>query len=210
MEPSATFAFVAIAFTLIAIPGPDWAYVLAAGARDHVVVPPVAGILLGYALVSAGVVGGFAALVTTFPAALLLTNVAGASYLTYLGIKVLRSPTKITEAGGQVQRPSTLRSFGRGVGVSALNPKGLLILASVTQGFTRPDATLPLTAQLAVLCALYILLCAAVYLPLALAADRVLGARPAVAQVTTRVAAVSMILVGGVMVAERILHALSG
>ncbi len=208
MELSATLAFVAIAFTLIAIPGPDWAYVLAAGARDHVVVPPVAGILLGYALVSAVVVGGFAALVSKFPAALLVTTVAGASYLAYLGVKVLRSPGTITQAGGQAQPPSTLRSFGRGVGVSALNPKGLLILASVTQGFTRTDATLPLTAQLAVLCVLYIVICAVVYLPLGLAADRVLGARPRIAHVTARIAGISMILVGVLMVAERGLHAL--
>ncbi len=145
-------------------------------------VPPVAGILLGYALVSAVVVGGFAALVNEFPAALLVTTVAGASYLAYLGVKVLRSPAQIAHAGGEAQRPSTARSFGRGVGVSALNPKGLLILASVTQGFTRPDAELPLTAQLAVLCALYIAICAVVYLPLGLAADRVLGARPGLLQ----------------------------
>jgi hypothetical protein len=116
MDLSSTLAFVAIAFTLIAIPGADWAFVLAAGARDHVVVPPVAGILLGYALVSAVVVAGFAALVTTFPAALLLTTVAGAGYLTYLGVKVLRGSAKITRAGGQAPLPSTLRSFSRGVG----------------------------------------------------------------------------------------------
>ncbi len=111
MELSATLAFVAIAFTLIAIPGPDWAYVLAAGARDHVVVPPVAGILLGYAVVSA-VVGGFAALVNAFPAALLVTTVAGASYLTYLGVKVLPSPAHVPQAGTEEQRPSAARRFG--------------------------------------------------------------------------------------------------
>jgi threonine/homoserine/homoserine lactone efflux protein len=85
-----------------------------------------------------------------------------------------------------------------------------LILASVTQGFTRPDAGWPLTGQLAVLCALYIGICAVVYLPLGLAADRVLGARPAVAHVTTRIAGVSMVLVGAFMVAERVIHALHG
>ena len=39
MEPTAVLGFAAIAFALIAVPGPDWAYVLAAGARDHVVMP---------------------------------------------------------------------------------------------------------------------------------------------------------------------------
>ncbi len=46
------------------------------------------------------------------------------------------------------------------------------------------------------------------YLPLGLAADRVLGARPRIAHVTTRIAGISMILVGVLMVAERGLHAL--
>ena len=41
MEPSAVLGFAVVAFALIAVPGPDWAFVLAAGARDHVVLPAV-------------------------------------------------------------------------------------------------------------------------------------------------------------------------
>ena len=53
MELSAVLGFAVVAFTLIVVPGPDWAYVLAAGARDHVVVPVVGGILLGYVMITA-------------------------------------------------------------------------------------------------------------------------------------------------------------
>ena len=41
MALSALLGFAVVAFTLIVVPGPDWAYVLAAGTRDHVVVPVV-------------------------------------------------------------------------------------------------------------------------------------------------------------------------
>ena len=58
VELSVTLAFAAIAFTLIAIPGPDWAYVVAAGAHDRVVAPAVAGILSCYGIVTAVVVAG--------------------------------------------------------------------------------------------------------------------------------------------------------
>lgn len=42
------------------------------------------------------------------------------------------------------------------------------------------------------------------YLPLGYAADRVLGTRPRVAEVTTKVAGVAMILVGAALLAERV------
>jgi threonine/homoserine/homoserine lactone efflux protein len=47
MELSAVLGFAVIALTLIVVPGPDWAYVLAVGTRDHVVLPVVTGCCSG-------------------------------------------------------------------------------------------------------------------------------------------------------------------
>jgi threonine/homoserine/homoserine lactone efflux protein len=209
MELSAVLGFAFIAFALIAVPGPDWAFVLAAGSRDQVVVPVVSGILLGYALITLVVVAGVAPLVASAPLALAVLTVAGAGYLIYLGIRVLRSSGTLDHAGTPSSPAMSGRRFlVRGIGVSALNPKGLLIFLSILPQFARPAASWPLPAQLAALGGVYILICAAVYLPLGATAARVLGARPGVARATTRVAGAAMVLVGVALLAERVVHTL--
>jgi len=54
-------AFWALSFLLVLVPGADWAYAIAAGLRDRSVLPAVAGLLAGYAgltaVVAAGVLG---------------------------------------------------------------------------------------------------------------------------------------------------------
>ena len=123
MELSAVLGFAALALTLIAVPGPDWAYVLAAGARDHVVTPVVGGIMIGYALITAVVVAGIGPLMAAVPMALVALTVAGAGDLTCLGARTLRSPGRV-EAGSTAARASSpLRYLARGIGVSARTPK---------------------------------------------------------------------------------------
>ncbi len=104
-------SFAAIAAALIAIPGPDWAYVLGAGARDHVVGPAAAGVVAGYALITAVVVVGVGPLVATVPPALFVLTVAGSTYLIYLGVRTLRSPATAP--------PAVRRSPGPQAGPSA-------------------------------------------------------------------------------------------
>lgn len=209
MELTAVLGFAAIALTLIVVPGPDWAYILAAGTRDHVVLPAVGGIVTGYLLITAVVVVGAGPLIAGVPFALSALTLAGACYLAYLGVRTLRS-TGAVPHGGSVQAAtsaplagSPLQYLVRGIGVSALNPKGLLIFLSILPQFTRTGGW-PLPVQLAVLGAVFTALTGAFYLPLGYASDRVLGARPGVARVTTRVAGVAMILVGIALLAERL------
>ena len=209
MELSAVLGFALVAVALIAVPGPDWAYVLASGARDHVVAPAVSGILLGYVLITAVVVVGVGPLATTLPAALLVLTVVGAGYLVYLGICTLRRPAGVGSACPAASQGRTpLRYVARGVGVSALNPKGLLLFLSILPQCERPEAAWPLPAQLATLGAVFIVICAAFYLPLGHAADRVLGARPGVARAVSKVAGCAMIVVGLGLLAERLVLAL--
>ncbi|HEU4329813.1 MAG TPA: LysE family translocator [Lapillicoccus sp.] len=205
MELSAVLGFAAIAVTLVVVPGPDWAYVLAAGTRDHVVLPVVAGILLGYALVTAAVAAGVGPLVASAPAALTALTLAGAAYLTYLGVRTLRAPARVDAGPTEALASSRLRYLVRGVGVSSMNPKGLLIFLSVLPQFTRTVGW-PAPLQLATLGGVFIAICALFYLPLGLAADRALGSRPGVAWVTSRVAGAAMVVVGLALLVERVVH----
>jgi hypothetical protein len=63
-------AFWAVSFLLVLVPGADWAYAIAAGLRDRSVLPAVAGLLAGYAGLTAVVAAGVAAVITRSPLAL--------------------------------------------------------------------------------------------------------------------------------------------
>jgi threonine/homoserine/homoserine lactone efflux protein len=210
MELSAVVGFALIAFTLIVVPGPDWAYILAAGARDHVVIPAVAGLIAGYAAITAVVAVGVGPLVARSSTALLALTVGGAAYLIYLGTKVLRSPVQVGLAGPETTSvPSRAHFLLRGAGVSALNPKGLLLFLSIQPQFTRPTSGWPIPLQLATLGAIFTLACALFYLPLGYTSDRVLGARPAAARATTKFAGVAMVVVGLALIGERLIETLA-
>jgi threonine/homoserine/homoserine lactone efflux protein len=207
VEISAVLGFAGIAFALIAVPGPDWAYVLAAGTRDRVVLPAVAGVVAGYVLITALVAAGIGPLVTAVPLALTALTVAGAAFLLYLGIRTLRSHGTIHGTADVTPESSAGRFFVRGMGVSALNPKGILIFVSILPQFTQSTNGWPLPVQLALLGGVYILITALFYLPLGYAATRVLGARPRIAHITTRIAGIAMIIVSLALLAERIIGA---
>ncbi len=215
MELSLVAAFAVVALALVVVPGPDWAYILTSGARDHVVVPAVGGILLGYAAVTAVVVAGVGALVAAAPTAMVVLTMAGAAYVTYLGVQVLRAPeTPAIAPGGYsvgddaVAHRSRLGCLVRGAGVSASNPKGLLVFLAILPQFTRTSASWPVWVQMGALAVVFIVLCALVYLPLGHAARWLLGARPAVARNVTRLSGVAMVLVGAGLAVEQITHAI--
>ncbi len=77
---------------------------------------------------------------------------------------------------------------------------------SILPQFARTDVAWPVPAQFAVLGGTFVLLAAAFYLPLGLAAGRVLGARPRIARLTTKITGAAMILVGLALFAERVLQ----
>lgn len=207
MDPYLVVAFAGVALTLIAVPGPDWAFILAAGARDRVVVPAVVGLMIGYSVITVAIAVGVGPLVAAAPWALVFLTLAGATYLIYLGISVLRRPGAIKRSNEDepLSRPQRRKVIAKGIGVSALNPKGLLIFLAVLPQFTRAEQSWPIAVQLAVLGAVFTLICGVFYLALGHAADRVLGSRPRVARLTTRIAGVATIIVGMVLILERVL-----
>lgn len=203
MAVGAVLGYWGVIALLIVVPGPDWAYVLATGLRERVVLPAVTGIMLGYVLVTAIVAAGVGALLTRFELVLTLLTVVGAGYLIWLGVGLLVRPGRIHSEG--IAPRSGLRQLLRGIGVSALNPKGLLLFLAILPQFADPAAAWPLPVQLAVLGGLFVVTCGAFYLALGAAARAVLGARPAASRVVSRISGGAMVAIGVALLVERII-----
>ena len=195
-------AFWLVAVALIAVPGPDWAFILAASTRDRVVLPAVAGLVIGYSALTALVAAGVGTVIAATPSVLTVLTVVGAAYLMWLGIGMLRSPGALhadrssdaTASGGHVLR---------GIGVSGLNPKGLLVFLSLLPQFTAPHASWPVPIQLAVLGFTFVATCTVFYIAVGYGAQRTLAASPTAARVMSRISGSAMIVVGIAFLLER-------
>src|SRR5580693_6488660 len=89
--------------------------------------------------------------------------------------------------------------LARGMGVSALNPKGLLIFLALLPQFTNPRWSWPLTAQLGLLGLVFAATCGVFYLGLGSAARKILAARPAAARAVTRFSGAAMVVIGALL-----------
>jgi threonine/homoserine/homoserine lactone efflux protein len=117
--------------------------------------------MLGYATITVVVAAGVGPVVARSSMALSALTLCGAAYLIHLGAGVLRSPVPHVEAVRADEMPATspARYVLRGAGVSALNPKGLLIFLSILPQFARPAFAWPIPLQLTVLGAVFTLAC---------------------------------------------------
>jgi threonine/homoserine/homoserine lactone efflux protein len=205
MAVSSIAAFWAIAALLIVVPGADWAYVIGTVLGGRPVVLAVSGIALGYAGMTIIVAAGVGALVARTPASLVGLTVAGGCYLMWLGSRTLIRPAAHDGQAGHSAAARTDRAtLVRGIGVSGLNPKGLLVFLALLPQFVSPRGSWPLAAQLAMLGLVFTLSCAVFYLTMGSVIRRILIARPAVARVITRVSGAAMIVIGALLLAERL------
>lgn len=210
MDLSILIAFAVAATALVWLPGPDWAFVVAAGTRERVVAPAVTGLVIGYVLMAIAVAAGIAPLVAAVPTALVVITVAGASYLIYLGVGILRSSgTTHTAASNAPPLSGGGRLLRRGIGVSALNPKSLVLFIAFLPQFISPQAPWPLAVQLTVLGCVWAAIGAVFYTALGYTAQKALGSRPSTALIVTRIAGVGMILAGAALLSEQLIHALT-
>jgi len=206
MAVSSIAAFWAVAALLIVVPGADWAYVIGTVLGGRSVVLAVSGIALGYAGMTIIVAAGVGALVARTPASLTALTVAGGCYLMWLGSRTLIRPAGHGTAAGQGAAARTDRAtLVRGIGVSGLNPKGLLVFLALLPQFVSLRGSWPLAAQLGILGLVFTLSCAVFYLSMGSVIRRILLARPAVARVITRVSGAAMIVIGALLLAERLL-----
>lgn len=204
MAVSSITAFWAVSVLLILVPGADWAYAINAGLRDRSVVPAVGGLLLGYLALTAVVAAGVAAVVASTPSVLTALTMLGALYLVWLGATTLARPAVAGTASQEGDGAAVGVRVLRGVGISGLNPKALLLFLALLPQFTAPHGSWPLAAQIGTLGLVHTLSCAAIYLSVGVLARTILRARPAAARAVTRVSGAAMIVIGVLLIAERL------
>jgi threonine/homoserine/homoserine lactone efflux protein len=197
-------AFWAVSLLLVLVPGADWAYAIAAGLRDRSVLPAVAGLLAGYAALTAVVAAGAAAVIARSPPVLTVLTTLGAVYLLWLGITTLAAAPAPLAAAGQCSQPWTQRA-AKGAGVSGLNPKALLLFVALLPQFITSRAAWPLSSQIALLGLVHIANCAVIYISAGTAARRVLRTRPAAAGAVTRCSGAAMIAMAAILLAQHLL-----
>jgi len=212
MAASSVAAFWVVAFLLIIVPGADWAFVLGTVLGGRPVLPAVGGLVLGYAGITIAVAAGVGVLVARTPVSLTALTVAGGLYLIWLGARTFARPGGHGLPGDAPDGKDARARAGpgrsvlvRGLGVSGLNPKGLLVYLAVLPQFTTPRGPWPLTAQLGVLGLVFVLTCGAFYLSLGSVARRVLAGRPGMARAITRFSGAAMVVIGLLLLAERVL-----
>lgn len=201
---------------MVLVPGPDWAYIIAAGTRDRTIMPALGGILVGYLAAVAAVAVGVGAAIAAMPAVLVALTLGAAGYLAYLGVRVLVQPPAV--AGGESTASAAARSaetppwrrLAQGAGVSGLNPKGLLVLVVLLPQFTDAAGAWPIQLQLVVLGLIFVASCALVYSVVGMSAKAVLRSRPSAMRLVSRISGAAMVVLAVVLVVEQAVHLVSG
>jgi threonine/homoserine/homoserine lactone efflux protein len=213
MTLTSVLAFWAISILLIIVPGADWAFVISAGLRGRSVLPAVGGLMLGYTVLTVVVAAGVGTLVAREPVLLTVLTVAGGGYLIWRGAATLAAPAPVPElrpdlgvagAPGPAAVPAG-PTVARGLGVSGLNPKGLLLFLALLPQFAGRAGSWPLPGQLALLGVVFTLSCGAFYLGLGSVVRAVLLPRPWLARAVTRLSGAAMVVIGVALLAERFL-----
>ena len=132
--------FFALVFGVVLLPGLDMAYVLASalvGGR-RAGVAATAGIVAGGVVhVTMGVLGIMAVL-QLFPAAFNAVLLAGALYIAWIGVSLLRSRAAFGELPTQ-RRRTQAATFRQGMVTSLLNPKAYLFMLAIFPQFLKPQ-----------------------------------------------------------------------
>jgi homoserine/homoserine lactone efflux protein len=147
--------FLAITIVLILVPGPIVTLIVSTGATKGVraALVTVAGTSLGNAALLAAIALGLSWVLLHATYLFELLRWFGAAYLIWLGIRIWRGPgTSVALSVGQRVH------FWRGVLVAVSNPKTLAFFTAFLPQFVDPSR--PAARQLAVMCAVSVLLAA--------------------------------------------------
>ena len=192
-------AFVAASTALLLIPGPTVLLVLsyALSKGRSVAVASALGVATGDRIATPASLLGLGALVMTSAALFTALKWAGAAYLVWLGIKLLRSaPSHGLQTGGTQREVTAPGVFRHAAVVTALNPKSIAFFIAFVPQFLRPEAAL--APHFALLIATFVTLAAMNALAYALLADRLRSAiaRPRVITGLTRTGGATLIGMG--------------
>lgn len=131
--------FLAAACILAITPGPGIFYVLtrtlAGGTREGI--SSSFGTFLGGLVHVVAAALGLSAIVATSATAFLFVKYAGAIYLVWIGIRMIR--TRDAELGHTQTRTTSIRAFRQGVLTELLNPKTALFFLSFLPQFVSPE-----------------------------------------------------------------------
>ncbi len=143
--------FLATGLALNLTPGADMLYVIdrTIAGRAHNGIAAAFGIFAGCMVHLLLAAVGITALLAASPAALSLLKYAGAIYLAWLGISLMRSDVLRNLQSPSSETLSSIRVLGdfiKGVAVNVLNPKIALFFVAFLPQFIRHDAGEPVIA----------------------------------------------------------------
>ena len=146
-------AFLATAAVFAFVPGPAMLYAAAqtfAGGRAAGLMASL-GIHLGCYVHVAAAAAGLSMLFVAVPTLYLAVKLAGAGYLVWLGLALLRRQAADAGQLPQVRRKSPRRAFAESVSVEVLNPKTAIFFMALLPQFVDPGAAFPVWLQFVVL-----------------------------------------------------------
>ncbi|MDF1855415.1 LysE family translocator [Pseudooceanicola sp.] len=165
-------AFAAASIALLLIPGPTvllvLSYALSQGRR--VAMAMALGVATGDLIAMSTSLLGLGALIATSATVFAVVKWAGAAYLLWLGLRMLRSRPANAPLPGAVAQVPAGQVFRHAALVTALNPKSIAFFIAFVPQFLRPETAL--APQFAVLIATFVSLAALNALAYALLAGR--------------------------------------
>jgi len=146
------------------------------------------------------VAAGVGVLVQHYPILLTVMTILGACYLLWMGINLFLRPATISNETDVMQSVDSARSWLiKGVGISGLNPKVLLLFFALLPPFIHPDMAFSPTTQIILLGMIHLLSCAVVYVLVGIAAKKLLATRPSAVKVVSRISATLMMGIGFIL-----------
>lgn len=187
-----------LVFGVILLPGMDMTYVLASaltGGR-RAGLAAVAGIVTGAIFHMSAAVLGLSVVLKLYPGAFHVLLLAGAAYIVWIGVDIIRKASVLRVRPGTAVRPPAL-AFRQGMVNNLLNANAYLFTLAVIPQFLRPEYG-PLWVQGAVLWIIGAVCQLAVYGSVALLAAQIrvrLDSDRAAAERIARVVGVMLVLV---------------
>lgn len=122
-----------------AIPGPDFAVILRSASRGWRQGAAAAfGAQAGLCVHMLVATAGLSVLLAQSPGALTVIRWAGAAYLVWLGLGLIRSSFRTTDEADSGEALSTRTAFTQALLTNLLNPKAILFFAAVLPQFVVP------------------------------------------------------------------------
>lgn len=140
ISASAALGVAVIAFGMVITPGPNMMYLvsrsLTQGRRAGLV--SLAGVVTGFTLYVAATAAGLSLLFVAVPGLFVAVKLAGAAYLAWLAIGLVRGGRSAFDPDLSLPAHSTRRLFAMGITTCLLNPKIALMYSALLPQFVRP------------------------------------------------------------------------